>query len=428
VTQRTAIILAGGESRRMNSRLSKVLHPILGYPVIRYVIDAAMQADVTRLVIVGNDKNKVALEQLIETIPNLNARVCLQESPRGTADAVSAAGLALGSFSTIGGSILVLCGDAPLIRGETLSRFMKAHEEGQMAVSVLSGEVKNPFAYGRIVRQDGRFVSIVEQKEASESERTITEINSGCVAFDGAQLDVLLKSIPAAANGEFYLTRSVDLALDKSLGVDAFSEIAEEEILGINTRGQLAAATKILKQRTNLSLMEQGVTLVDPESAFIDKRATIGRDTIIEPWVVIDGPVTIGEGCHIGPFARLRGACVVGENVALGNFVELVRSEVGADTRALHHAYIGDTQLGSRVNIGAGTIFANWDGEKKNKGFVEDGAFVGSGTIVVQPAGLSEGARTGAGAVVTRTVPAGETWVGVPARRFEKLSEKEADR
>lgn len=417
MTKRTAIILAGGESRRMNSRLSKVLHPILGYPILRYVIDAAVDAGVERLVLVANPKNEAGLKELVAQIPNIDISVCLQATAKGTADAVSSALPALGTLDADSGSVLVLCGDAPLIMSSTLQRFLDAHEQGSKAVSVLSGQVKDPFAYGRIVRDEqGQFVKIVEEKDATDAERQIDEINSGCLAFRGDCLEALLKQVPAAPNGEFYLTRTVDLALDQSLAVAAFSEIPEEEILGINTRAQLADATAILRERINAGHMERGVTLVDPQSAFIDKRAEIGRDTVIQPFVVIEGAVKIGEGCQVGPFARLRGESELSAGAKVGNFVEVTRSQMGQGSRALHLSYLGDTQLGSDVNIGAGVVFANWDGESKHRGFAKDGAFVGSGTIVIQPAGLSEGSRAGAGAVVTRTIPPGETWVGVPAK------------
>ena len=420
MTNRTAIILAGGESRRMKSQKSKVLHNILGYPVIRYVIDAAYEAGIERVVIVGNKNNEAGLRNVIKSLTNMSASVCLQDKALGTADAVRSAESALGSFDSLEGSVLVLCGDAPLICGQTLTRFLSSHEEQNMALSVLSGQVESAFGYGRIVRDGERFVRIVEERDASASEQAILEINSGCLAFSAKELALLLDRVPAADNGEYYLTRTVDLALSSGMKVAAFSEIPEHEILGINTRGQLAAATKILKARINQGHMDNGVTLVDPESTFIDKNAAIGRDTILEPFVVIEGHAKIGENCRIGPFVRIRGDCVVSDSVSLGNFVELVRSSVGADTRALHLSYIGDAELGAGVNVGAGTVFANWDGKEKHRGFAKDGAFVGSGTIIVQPAGLSEGARTGAGAVVTRTVPAGETWVGVPARPLDK--------
>lgn len=438
--ERTAVILAAGKSRRMRSQTSKVLHRILGLPVIRYVIDMALEAGVQRLLVVANDDNREALEQVLVNAQkdwaskqSFDFRVCIQEQARGTGDAVRAAGQALEAagedFGT--GSVVVLCGDVPLIRSRTLTRFLDAHENNGCTVSVLSGCVSDSTGYGRIVRRNKRFVGIVEERDASEDERAIAEINSGCLAFAGATLTTLLEAIPLAPEkNEYYLTRAIDLALSgEVLGsevvVEAFSEISEEEILGINTRAQLAQATSILRDRIVAQHMDRGVTFVDPKTAYIDKRVSIGQDTEILPFVVIEGAVKIDGGCRIGPFAHIRGDSHIEAGAALGNFVEVVRSKVGPESRALHLSYLGDTELGRGVNVGAGTIFANWDGREKQTGRVGDEAFLGSGTIVVQPAAIARGARTGAGAVVTHSIPEGETWVGVPARRFKLCPESD---
>lgn len=420
MTERCAVVLAGGESRRMKSRLSKVLHPILGVTVIEHVLLSASEAGIDRVVIVANPSNRAPLTELTQGLTRLGAvrsrlEVVVQPRALGTANAVEAALPRLPER----GAAVVLCGDAPLIRPATLSGFLEAHAASGSAVGVLSGLVDDPAGYGRIVRDgEGRFSGIVEEAEADDDARAIREINSGCIAFEIGALRTLLPAIPASAKGEFYLTAAIELALERGLDARAYAKVEAEEILGINTRAQLAAATAVLRRRVVAGHMEAGVSFVDPGSAFIDRRARIGADTVIEPWVVIEGPVEVGEGCRLGPFLRLRGGGTVAEGTRLGNFVEVVRSQVGAGSQVLHHAYLGDTTLGRGVNIGAGSVFANWDGERKQAGRVGDGAFVGSGTVVVQPAELGARARTGAGAVVTRSIPAGETWVGVPARRL----------
>jgi len=412
MSARVGIILAGGESRRMQSRRSKVLHEILGTPVLSYVVDAAAEAGVSSVIVVCNALNREPIEALLASAP-IPCTTVIQGEARGTADAVACA---LPATTSEARTVVVLCGDAPLIRGASLARFLEQHEQTASRVSVLSGELEDPFGYGRILRTEGRFAEIVEERDASPEQRAVREINSGCLAFAAADLDALIARIPQAPNGELYLTRAIDLAAAHGDRVSAFCALAADEILGINTRAQLAKATAVLRGRYVESHMEQGVSFTDPGSAYIAKNVRIGRDTIVEPFVVIGSDCRIGEGCHLGPFLNLRGGCSVASGSRLGSFVECVRSELGEDSRVLHHAFLGDTQLGARVNVGAGCVFANWDGERHRAGQVGDDAFVGSGTIVVQPAGLAAGARTGAGAVVTHTVPSGETWAGIPAR------------
>lgn len=416
MAKRAAIILAGGESRRMNSRLSKVLHSILGWPVIRHVIETAREAGVADVVLVANESNAPGLRELVADLEG-RFEVVIQPVAKGTADAVRCG---LAGLPDDADTAVVLCGDAPLIRPETLRDFLDAHESGAAVVSVLSGLVANPYGYGRIVRDaDGAFTGIVEEKDADEAERAITEINSGCLAFRSAELPALLEAVPSAPNGELYLTRTVDIAVERGLATAATRRIEESELLGINTRAQLAEATAVLRRRVIERHLAAGVTVVDPSSTFIDRRARIGRDAVIEPFTVIEGPVELGEGCHVGPFARVRGASRLAGEARVGNFVEVVRSELGAGATALHHAYIGDATVGAGANIGAGVVVANWDGERKHSATIEAGSRIGAGTIIVSPATVGAGAVTGAGAVVTKDIPAGETRVGVPARRHQ---------
>jgi len=408
----------------MKSATSKVLHDILGWPVIRYVAETGRSAGVERLVVVANPSNA-------EPIRGALGESCLigiQPRPRGTGDAVR---VGVESFLGAGGelvgtTIVVLCGDAPLIRAETLSGFLAAHEGSGAAVSVLSGRVNDPTGYGRIIRENQVFQRIVEEADCrSDRERLECEINSGVLAFRGDSIrDLLGKIEPAPGHGELYLTSAVELARANGLGIFAWSGVSSQEILGINTRSQLAEATGILQQRIVERHMEAGVSFVDPRTAYIGPEVAIEADVTIHPCVSISGSYEIARGSSVGPFASLRGGGLLAAGARIGSFVEMVRSELGEDSRALHLAYLGDTKVGASVNIGAGTVFANWDGVEKHPGQVGEGASLGSGSIVIQPAKIGAGARTGAGAVVTRDIPEGETWVGMPAQRQVAIGEE----
>jgi bifunctional UDP-N-acetylglucosamine pyrophosphorylase/glucosamine-1-phosphate N-acetyltransferase len=264
---------------------------------------------------------------------------------------------------------------------------------------------------------DGDLSAIVEHKDASEHTRAIDEINSGVFALEWEQALPLLESLtPSPETSELYLTQIVELARTRSLKTCAVLAAAEQDVLGVNDRRQLARVTAILRERINAEHMRNGVTIVDPASTFIDSRATIGRDATIHPFTIIQGACAVAEGAVVGPFAHLREA-EVGPRARIGNFVEVVRSQIGAESRALHLSYLGDAQLGDDVNVGAGTIFANWDGAQHQRSSVGAGTQLGSNTVVVGPSTLGDGCKTGAGAVVVKgEVANGATWVGVPAR------------
>lgn len=421
-----AIVLAAGRSKRMNSALPKVLHPVLGVPLFVYVLEAAFEAGVRRIVLVANPDNKDALraacdewshERSARSSAEVSWDVAVQETPRGTADAVLAARHHLEGFTGTG---LVLCGDAPCVSPSSLQALLKEHQERKADLSVLSGEVANPHGYGRIVRGvDGDLAAIVEEKDATPERRAIKEINSGIIALELPRLWATLQAIqPSKASGELYLTEGVTVARNEKKRAAAVRAGVLEDVLGVNDRVQLAEVTQILKRRVNARFMREGVTIVDPESAWIDPRARIGRDTTILPGVVIEGPCVLGENMRVGPFAHIRGGSTFGNGGAVGNFVEVVRSRWGDKARALHLAYVGDATVGDDTNVGAGTITANFDGAKRQPSRVGSKVSLGSGTILVAPVEVADGARTGAGAVVTHDVPRNETWAGVPARRL----------
>jgi bifunctional UDP-N-acetylglucosamine pyrophosphorylase/glucosamine-1-phosphate N-acetyltransferase len=413
-TKIAAIILAAGRSRRMKSDVPKVLHSVLGIPLVEHVARAALSVGTERIVVVVSPEHREAVRAALADLPQVSLAV--QSEPKGTAHAVLAARAALEGFEGMG---LVLCGDAPCISQRSLSALVTAHREADAQLSLLTGRVPDPTGYGRIVREDaGRLAEIVEEKDATDEQRAIDEINSGTFALDlPASWEGLEAIGPSAATGELYVTDAVGLTRERGGAVQAVNAAGETDVLGVNDRAQLAQAISVLRERINQGHMKGGVTIVDSASTFIDPRARIEADVRIEPFVMIQGPCVIEAGAVVGPFAHIRGGSKLGPRSRVGNFVEVVRSQVGEDTNALHLSYLGDGTLGAGVNVGAGTIFANWDGTKHHETNVGAGASLGANTVVVAPATLGERCRTGAGSVVVRTeIPAGATYVGVPAR------------
>lgn len=399
----------------MRSDVPKVLHPVLGQPLVAYAVQAARSAGASKIVIVVRAEHEAAIKGAFTASTDGDVVTAIQGEARGTAHAVLAAREALAGFA---GTMLVLLGDAPCVSSRSIEALLREHRERAASLTVLSGEVPEPTGYGRIVRgPDGDLAAIVEEKDASAHVKQVREINSGVMAFEAPDVWATLDKIqPSAASGELYLTDAIELTRSAGRRVHAARAAGPEDVLGVNDRVQLAQVTAILRRRINELHMLNGVTIVDPDSTFIDARATLEHDVRIEPFSVIEGPCQLKKGARIGPFARLR-ASTIGEGALVGNFVEVVRSEVGREARALHLAYLGDGALGAGVNVGAGTIFANWDGYRHSTTTVGEGASLGAGTVVVAPSRIGAGARTGAGAVVIRgEVEGGVTVVGVPAR------------
>jgi len=414
VSATLAIILAAGKSTRMKSDRPKVLHDICGRPMVAYVIDAAREAGAGRVLLVVGHGHEQVREALAD---EPGVEFVLQAEQGGTGHAVGVCRSAVGEHD---GAVLILCGDSPLVRGETLGQLVRKREESGAACVLGTAILPDPTGYGRIVRNtEGDIQEIVEHKDATPDQRAITEVNPSTYVFGRRELFESLEAVrPNNVQGEYYLTDCVKILLAGGQGVLAEPCLTPPEAMGINHRGQLAEVVGLMQQAIQEQWMLEGVTIVDPRSTYIDARAKIGGETVIQPFTVIAGPVQIGRGCRIGPSAHLRGETVLEDEVEVGSFVEVVRSRLGKGTRAKHLTYLGDARVGPGVNLGAGTITANFDGADKHMTVVEAEANLGAGTILVAPVTVGAAARTGAGTVVLRDrdVAPGSVVVGVPAK------------
>jgi bifunctional UDP-N-acetylglucosamine pyrophosphorylase/glucosamine-1-phosphate N-acetyltransferase len=408
-----AIILAAGEGTRMKSDLPKVLHPICGRPMIAYTLDLAVSLGVQHpIVVLGH-----GAEAVKSHLPK-EAKVVLQTSRAGTGDAVLTAKKAL---SGTGGALLILYADTPLIRRTTLQRLVETHFKTSATATLLTAHLADPSGYGRILRNEtGLVARVVEEAEANSAERAIREINVGPLVCNAvALLEALTTVKPSGSKKEIYLTEIVShLAKQEGTKIQVARVEEVSEALGINSRAELARAIGVIRQRIIDAHLHNGVTIEDPQTTFIDHGVTIGSDTTIRPHTVIETGVTIGKRCSIGPFARLRSGVAVAEETRVGNFVELVRTKIGPRVRINHVSYLGDAVVEEGVNIGAGTITANYDGKEKHQTMIGKGAFIGSDTVLIAPVKIGAGAITGAGSVVTKEhdVPSKGVVAGVPAR------------
>jgi bifunctional UDP-N-acetylglucosamine pyrophosphorylase/glucosamine-1-phosphate N-acetyltransferase len=417
----TVVILAAGQGTRMKTGEPKVLAPVCGRTLLAWVVDSALALDPKSVIVVvghGADAVKASARDLD---PKGRLKFVVQEPQRGTGHALQCCLSALGADP---GVVVVLYGDMPLLSSESLQRLIAAQAETRGGAALLSAEPKDARAFGRIVRgADGGVQRIVEHKDAGAPERAIREVNLGVYAFDGRALVAHLPHLKDDnAQKELYLTDVVARLVAEGKRVSAIVLEDEREAIGVNTLGHLAEARAVLQARILEEHMLAGVYIEDPATTYVDWGVRIGARTRILPCTVIRSGVVIGEHCEVGPFTQLRPGTVLEDGAELGNFVEAKNSRVGKRSKAKHLAYLGDATLGEKVNIGAGTIFANYDGKAKHPTRVEDGAFVGSGTVLVAPCKIGRGAVTGAGAVIKRNsdVPAGETWVGVPAKKLDK--------
>lgn len=412
-----AVILAAGKGTRMVSETPKVMHRILGIPMISYVVASVKEAgvkDIKTVVGFGGEKVK-------ELFKGTNIGTVFQKKLLGSADAVKAAIKGMGRFN---GDILVVYGDTPLIKRETIKRLIERHHSTHASLTLLTAVLVNPAGYGRIMRNtDGEIMRIAEEDEARAYKKEIKEINVGTCIFRAEDLIDALKGIGCEnSKKEFYLTDAVKILSDKGKAVESVTVEDNSEMIGVNSRKELAEATRVIKCRIADELMASGVTIQDPATTTIYPNVKIGVDTVIYPNTVIESDVKIGSGCHVGPFARLRAGTRLGDRSEIGNFVEVVRTDIGEDTKVKHHTYLGDAKVGSHVNIGAGTITANYDGKNKNRTVIGDGSFVGVGAILIAPVKIGRRALIGAGSVVLKgqNVKDGTTVVGVPARILEK--------
>lgn len=427
-----AVILAAGKGTRMKSTLPKVLHRIGGKSMVQHVLDAATKAGAKRNVVVVGFGGET-----VEATLGTQAEYVVQAEQLGTGHAVMQVSPLLQNFD---GTIMVLYGDTPLLRGETLAKFFAEHEKSKASATVLTACVNDPTGYGRVIRDDsGQVLKIVEQKDANSQEKAVNEINTGIYCFERvALLDALSKINCNNTQGEYYLTDVIGILAEAQAKVRALQVDDYEETLGINSRVQLADAEKILRRRKLVDLMDNGVTIMDIDSTFIDEEVCIGPDTIIYPFTWIEGKTTIGAGCEVGPNSRIQNStigdqttlhfsyahdCQIGNHVTVGpyvhlrpntsladgvkvgNFVEVKNSQVGMGSKIPHLSYIGDTDMGAGVNIGSGTITVNYDGKKKYRTTLEDGVFIGCNTNLVAPVTVGKGAYVAAGSTITKDVP-----------------------
>ena len=396
------IILAAGKGTRMKSNTPKVLHKIMDKTLLGYVLDNVKNISEESFVIVGHHAEEV--EKFVSENYE-NARTVLQTPQLGTGDAVSKACPFLKDYK---GLVLILCGDTPLIKEETLKEFIEYHNSQKSDLTVMSAIFDNPANYGRIIREnDGTLKCIVEEKDATPEQKAVKEINAGIYCLDWGKISPVFSQLTSNnAQGEYYLTDIIEWGKKNKLSVNAYTLKNNEEIFGINSRMHLAEATKIMNKRKLVNLMENGVTIVDPDYTWISEDTEIGTDTIIYPSTYLEGKNKIGENCKIGPFAHFRGGVEVADNVKIGNFVEVKKSKINSNTNAGHLSYIGDSEIGEHVNIGAGTITANYNPitKVKSKTILHDNVKVGSNAVLVAPVELQEWVNVGAGSVITKNV------------------------
>lgn len=400
----------------MKSKIPKVLHEMLGKPVISYVLDALGDAGIDNVITVAGFGSKLLAERITGT------KIVIQKELLGSGDAVKSARKALARYT---GDVLVICGDTPLVRSESIRLLVARHKTSGAAATLMTARVQDPTNYGRIVRDahTGKVAKIVEELDAELHEKLIDEVNVGTYCFRAADLFKALVALTANnTKKEFYLTDVVGVLSRERKSVESVELADPEEMIGINTRVHLAEATRICKDRILERLMLDGVTVEDPRSTTVYPGVSIGPDTVIYPHTYIQSDVVIGRSCRVGPFARIRPGTRIGDNAEIGNFVELARTVIGAGTKVKHHTYLGDATVGANVNIGAGTITANYDGRNKNKTVIEDRAFIGVGAVLIAPVRVGRNAVVGAGSVVTKNhdVPGGATVAGVPARVMRK--------
>ncbi len=438
------VILAAGKSTRFKSRIPKVLHPLAGKPMLAYSLELATQLSPTPPVIVVGPETEAEIQAWVGD----QARCVVQKKRLGTGHAVQQAQPLLEGSAA---QVLVLYGDMPLLRLETLRQLTTRHAAAGSGITLLSVERENPYGFGRLVRDaERRIRAIVEEVEATPEIAAIRELNVGIYTFAADFLWSQLAQVkPSPRKGEYYLTDLIALAADAGLTVESVPLSDPEEGLGINTRVQFALAAAALRRRINEQWMLAGVTLVDPERTYIEAGVTLGQDTVIHPDTHLRGRTTIGEECElgpnsvlvdatlgnrcrvtasfvegatmedesdVGPFSHLRKGAHICQGAHVGNFGEMKNSTLGPQSKMGHFSYLGDTTVGTGVNIGAGTITCNYDGVRKHPTEIEDGVFIGSDTLLVAPVRIGKEARTGAGSVVTHDVPSGTLAYGVPAR------------
>ena len=400
-----AVILAAGKGTRMKSETTpKVLHQIMGKTLLGYVLDNVKNFVSEEYVIVGHHAGEV--EKFVKE-NYTNAKTTLQSPQLGTGHAVS---MVCPDLQNYDGLVLILCGDTPLVQEETLKKFVEYHKSQNSDITVMSTLFDNPTGYGRIIReQDNSLQCIVEEKDANTEQKAVKEVNAGIYCLNWGKIKDAFGQLKSNnAQGEYYLTDIISWGKTKALKVNAYILENSDEIYGINSRLNLAQAAKMMNHRNLERYMINGVTIVDPDSTWISEDTEIGQDSIVYPFTYIEGKNTIGKSCKIGPCAHFRGNVEVCDNVKVGNFVEVKKAKISSNTNVGHLSYIGDSELGEYVNIGAGTITANYNPltKEKTKTILKDNVKIGSNTVLVAPVTVDEGANIGAGTVVTKDIPA----------------------
>ncbi len=431
---RHALILAAGKGTRMNSERAKVLHPVCGKPLIQHVLERLENLDIrTTVLVLGHHAEKVE-----EAVSGFGVQIVLQREQLGTGHAIMSARAQLEKLS---GSLLVLYGDMPLIPSQELEHLFQIREQEDVDQVLLTAILDTPFGYGRILRNErGEAIDIVEEQEATSEQKLIKEVNTGLNCFKIESLFASLSQLSRNNSAtEYYLTDLLCIHRSTGKKVAVLESRSPEDLLGVNTREELAVVEGKMRNEIARRWMLEGVTMLDPSSVYIDPTVVIGRDTVLYPGVILEGQTVIGPDCtirgfchlsdatikkgvvidhcsvvrsskvgagsHVGPFAHLRANTVVAGSCRIGNFVELKNTRFGDSSKAAHLSYLGDTDVGRGVNIGAGTITCNYDGQKKHKTVIEDRAFIGSGTQLVAPVSIQEEAYIAAGSSITEDVP-----------------------
>jgi bifunctional UDP-N-acetylglucosamine pyrophosphorylase / glucosamine-1-phosphate N-acetyltransferase len=443
----TPVILAAGQGTRMRSELPKVLHPVLGRPLIWHAVHTLSQiSEVKPVVVIGHGA------EAVKQVVGETADFVYQEQRLGTGHAVMQTVEILKGHTDY---VLVSYADMPLLSTDTFKRIIETQLHHDGPITMLTNIVDDPRGFGRVIRDsNGDVNAIVEEVECQPEQLEIRELNTGVYCIKANWLWGALQRIPLSPKGEYYLTDLIEIAVDDGLTVEACKVTDPVEVIGINTRVHLSEATALMQARVNRKLMLEGVTIVDPKTTYIEVGVTIGQDTVIWPNTYLQGDTKIGKGCTIGPnthvrdskigdrcqifasvleqallendvdmgpFGRLRKGAHLADGVHMGNFGEVKNSYLGPGTKMGHFSYLGDATLIGNVNVGAGTITCNYDGKKKYPTEIGENAFIGSDTMLVAPVKIGEGASTGAGAVVTKDVPPYTLAVGVPARKIRRL-------
>lgn len=446
MTKRFAVVLAAGQGTRMKSKLYKVMHPVMGKPMVGHVVDQALEARIDNIVTVTG----VGAETVQDYLGD-KSKYVLQEEQLGTAHAVEQAEPIIGDQE---GTTIVICGDTPLLTKDTLEGLMSHHEEVNAKATVLTAHADDPFGYGRVIRmEDGSVSKIVEQKDASEEEQAVKEINTGTYCFDNQALFQALKKVDNNnVQGEYYLPDVMEILKNQNELISAYQLENKAEALGVNDRVALAEANRVMKKRINDQHMRNGVTMVDPDQTYIETDVIIGQDTVIEPGVYLKGNTVIGEDCiigahsiienstihksvkvrsslieesvmedfsNIGPNSHLRPESIVKESVHIGNFVEIKKATLGKNTKVGHLTYVGDATLGENINLGCGTVFVNYDGKQKHHINIGDNSFIGCNANLIAPVNVDANTYIAAGSTITDNVPA-ESMAIARARQVNK--------